>query len=173
MVENDLIKIGFISKAYGFKGDLKFKLEVHSKSVIFHDFVWIYINGKPVHYFIESTNNKKNSLLIKLENVDDEETALKLKNSSIFCEKKIFNTFFEKEESLDDLIDFSVEDLLKGNIGFVDTILKNTIQPTLVLMFQEKEILIPYTDDIIKEIDMENKSIIIEAPEGLIEMYLS
>lgn len=38
--------------------------------------------------------------------------------------------------------------------------------------FNGKEILIPAVDEFFKEIDRQNKTIYIEAPEGLIDIYL-
>lgn len=173
-MEKEFIKIGYISKAFGFKGELKFALNVASLSKDFPAFVWIYIDGKPVPFCIEkvAVQNDLNGIL-KLEDINEEATAMSLKNKSIYCEDAIYDTYFEREDSLEQLIGYTVIDKEKGDIGEVVQIIENTLQPNLVLAFQEKEILIPYTDAIITHIDDKKKTIHINAPDGLIELYLN
>lgn len=168
----ELTKIGYIAKAYGFKGDLKCTLDVEVLADELPPFLWIYLEGKPVPFSLDNISVHNNSLVLKFEDIDSEEQAMRFKNSSIYCETHLFDQYFEKEESLDDLIGFAVNDQNKGDIGMVDSILENQIQPTLVLLYEEKEILIPYSEDIILDIDEENKIIKINAPEGLIDLYL-
>lgn len=168
----ELNKIGYIAKAFGFKGELKCTLEVATLNHKLPDFLWLHLEGKPVPFFVENTSTHNNALIIKFEDIETEAQAQLLKNTSLYCEKKIFDTYFEKQESLDDLIGFEVFDKNKGFIGAVVSIIENSIQPTLEIMFHEKEILIPYTEDIILKIDEENNKIEIDATEGLIEMYL-
>lgn len=168
----DLTAIGYISKPYGFKGDVKVSLDVLLLEEVLPSFLFIYIDGKPVPFSVENMQLKNDSLIVSFEDVDDENTAQKLKNTSIYCLSKDFELFFEKEESLDDLIGFEVYDQNKGLIGKVDGVIENSIQPTLVLTFHTKEILIPYTEEIIKNISFEQEKIDINAPDGLIDMYL-
>lgn len=171
-MQKELIKIGYISKAYGFKGELKCSLEVECLSEDLPDFLWIYLDGKPVPFFVEEYSLSQGNLILKFEDLTTEEQAQKLKNTSIYCQDELFEDYFEREESLDDLIGFEVIDKNKGSIGVIDSIIENSIQPKLVILFEEKEILIPYTESIILSIDEEEGIIEIEAPEGLIEMYL-
>lgn len=167
-----LTKIGYISKAFGFKGELKCNLDVVTLSEKIPKFIWMHIDGKPVPFFVEQFDLNKSNLVVKFEDLDNEEDAKKLKNTSIYCQTDIFNDFFEKEESLEELIGFKVIDIQKGNIGVVESIIDNSIQPTLVILFEEKEILIPYAENIILSIDDDTETIEIDAPDGLIDMYL-
>lgn len=168
----ELTKIGYIAKSFGFKGELKCTLEVTNIGTELPAFLWLHLEGKPVPFFVEKTSIHNNALVLKFEDIETEAQALLLKNTSLYCEEKFFNTYFEKEESLNDLIGFSVSDQNKGNIGIVDSILENSIQATLVLLFEDKEILIPYSEDIILEVNESAKTITIDAPDGLIDLYL-
>lgn len=168
----DLTKIGYLSKPHGFSGELKSNLDVLMHSDQFPKFLWIYIDGKPVPYFVEKAALQKSNFIIKLEDVNSEEDSMLLKNTSIYCEEKLFKQYFEYEESLDDLIGFEVEDILKGYIGKIASIIENAIQPTLVLSFEDKEILIPYTKEVVIDVDFDKQKLKVEAPEGLIDIYL-
>ena len=42
----------------------------------------------------------------------------------------------------------------------------------LLLILDGVEILIPINDEFIKEVDRKNKTIVVDTPEGLIDLYL-
>lgn len=168
----DLTAIGYISKPYGFKGDVKIALDVELIQEELPSFLFVYIDGKPVPFLIENMEQKGNAFIVSFEDIDSQNLAEKLKNTTIYCESKVFEHFFEQEESIKDLIGFAVYDQEKGAIGEVVDVIENNIQPTLVLAFLTKEILIPYTEEIVNEVSFEQKSIYINAPNGLIAMYL-
>lgn len=171
-MQKELTKIGFISKPFGFNGEIRCALEVNPISDELPKYIWIYIDGKPVPFYLEKFHIHNSTLILKFEDVSDEETAYSYKNTSIYCELDLFDDYFEVEENLDGFIGFKIEDINKGEIGEVISIIEHTIQPTLVLEFNGKEILIPYTEEIIKDIDEELEIIKINAPEGLIDLYL-
>ena len=59
-----------------------------------------------------------------------------------------------------------------GNIGVIGDILELPHQSLFQVQHGEKEILIPIVDDIIQKVDRKKKVLMIEAPAGLIEIYL-
>ena len=71
-----------------------------------------------------------------------------------------------------EVIGFSVVDKEKGNIGICKEFIDISRQLIMQVEFEDKEILIPAVDEILKELDREKKIIYIEAPEGLIDIYL-
>ena len=71
-----------------------------------------------------------------------------------------------------EIIGFNVVDEEKGNIGKIREIYDNMTQPIMAIDFGEKEILIPLIDEVIKQVDRQNKTIHIKAPQGLIDIYL-
>lgn len=168
----DLTKIGYLSKPYAFKGELRCTLDILLLSEEFPKFIWLFLDGKEVPFFVEKASFNKQRFVLKLEDVSDEETAMKYKNSSIYCETKEFEKYFERASSLDDFIGFQVIDKNKGNIGKITGIIENSVQPTLEIYLEGKEILIPYNEDIVISINEKKKTINIYAPEGLIDLYL-
>jgi 16S rRNA processing protein RimM len=67
---------------------------------------------------------------------------------------------------------FQVVDQNHGNIGVIDDILELPHQSLFQIRHGEKEILIPIVDEIIQKVDRRKKLLLIEAPAGLIEIYL-
>jgi len=70
------------------------------------------------------------------------------------------------------LIGFGVTDLKHGYIGQITQLLELRGHSLLQIDSDGKEVLIPYRDEIILSVDELRKTLHIEAPEGLIELYL-
>jgi 16S rRNA processing protein RimM len=67
---------------------------------------------------------------------------------------------------------FRVVDESYGDIGVIQTVIEYPAQPLFQIMKGDKEILVPVIDPVIKKVDRENKTIYIDAPNGLIDLYL-
>ena len=118
-----------------------------------------------------------------LENIDiksDESALLKLRDISFdkaakYIGLSLYLPFDPSEQlipSSPQLIGFKVIDKKKGDIGIVAEIIEKQMQDLLEIHYNDKQILIPVDKSIIKKIDIENKTIHINAPEGLIDLYL-
>jgi len=70
------------------------------------------------------------------------------------------------------IIGFEVIDAMHGNIGILEDILERPEQEILQINNMGKEILIPLADEIFTKIDLKKQQLFIDAPEGLIELYL-
>ena len=57
-------------------------------------------------------------------------------------------------------------------VGKVKEIIEYPTQSLIQIIKDDKEILIPIHEDIVKNVDREGKKICIKAPSGLIDMYL-
>ena len=75
----------------------------------------------------------------------------------------------EKENKIERILDFEI---IENNkiIGKVKDYYEKKIQPLIVTEIEQKEILIPYDNNIIKKIDYKKKKIFVELPKGLLEI---
>ena len=71
-----------------------------------------------------------------------------------------------------EVIGFEVEDKRLGFVGEIQSINDSSAQPLFEVLNDGVEILIPMIDHFLVKIDRENKKVIMDLPEGLIEMYL-
>ena len=81
--------------------------------------------------------------------------------------EKTGNDFYSHE-----VVDYLVVDEEKGELGKVNEIIEYPTQSIIQIIRDGKEILIPIHDDIIKDVNRDEKKIYISAPSGLIDMYL-
>jgi 16S rRNA processing protein RimM len=169
-----LTTIGYLSKVHGYKGSLKAELEVFviEKSQ-YPEFLWINQHGKPVPFLIEKFSEQDaDTFVIKFSDVNSEEQANLLKGETLYCEEALFDEYFEEPESLEYLKDYSVIDSKNGYLGPIIDIMENTFQPNLVVSYQNKEVLIPFTEELIVRIDDKKKEVILHIPDGLLDIYI-
>ncbi len=174
MKKEDYFQLGYISKLHGIKGLLYIFLDVDNpenyKKI---ESVFLDIKGKLIPFFIEKIELKNNNYAIaKFQDVDSVEAASELVGSELFLPLsnlpvKTGNHFYFHE-----VIGFEVIDANHGNIGFIEDILDLSYQSIFKIKFETKEILLPINNKIIKKLDRENKTFLVEAPAGLIELYL-
>lgn len=164
-------EIGYISKTHGLKGHVILRL--NGTLQIDEDIksVFLDLGGSQVPYFIEECRPNNNGYILKLETIDTVDTSKKLIGKKAFA---LPDFILEDEESLNEFIGYAIIDTRLGNIGNIsevdektDNVIIKVIHPTGV------EIILPFNDDFIVEIDDDMKTIAFNAPEGLIEMYLN
>ena len=57
-------------------------------------------------------------------------------------------------------------------MGVLESIIDLSVNPLIQVMNGTKEVLIPLLDDLVKKVDRDNKILHINAPSGLISLYL-
>ena len=71
-----------------------------------------------------------------------------------------------------EVLGYQVIDKLEGEIGLIKQIFNYPNQDFIVIMKDEKEILIPINNEIISKVDRVNQLISVELPAGLLDIYL-
>ena len=169
---DNLKVLGTVTRSHGLKGF--FKVNIHSAGM--HPIekdepVFIQLQGGPVPFFVEECSAASHDVwTMKLEEIDSLEAADKFVGKEMLMQEASFVGI--KTEATNELVGFRVEDFKKGDIGLVSGILETAQHPVLEIDFEDKLILVPWVDAIVKEIDMDARTIKIEAPDGLIDLYL-
>lgn len=174
MDSKDFYLLGYVLKPTGNKGALN--IQIDSDDPTYYQNlkeIYIDINGQLIKYRIRSISISESKAKVEFENIDSPELAKLLQGRSLYLPidylPKLNNTQFYYHE----VTGFEVYDAVHGLIGNVQSIIDQTSQAILQIHFKDKEILIPITDEIIKKIDRKQKRLHIEAPEGLIDIYLA
>jgi 16S rRNA processing protein RimM len=173
MNKNDFFYLGRIVKAYGKKGELNVVLDTDNPENYKNlKSVFLDLKGNLIPYFIENIQIKNNKAIIKLKDILTPEIAEMFVNAEIFLPLDQLPKLTGNKFYYHDIIGYTIIDKTYGSIGKVEKVLDLPQQAILQIKYKNKEILIPITDEIIKIVDRNNKQIKIEAPEGLIEIYL-
>lgn len=170
--------LGYTSKVHGKQGELIAKLDVDNPDKYNKlESVLVRLNKNDnslIPFFISHAQVLNNGTVkLKIDDINDVVQAELLVGKELFLPltklpKLTGNKFYYHE-----VIGFQVIDALKGSIGEIFNVLEFPQQAVLEIKnAQEKEILIPITDQIIKTVNRAEKTIEIDAPEGLIDIYL-
>ncbi|AVI50903.1 16S rRNA processing protein RimM [Pukyongia salina] len=174
MQKKDCFFVGKIVKKYSFKGELLVKLDTDEPEQFLEmESVFVEKHKNLIPFFIDSLSLHKSELLrVKFEEVDSEEDADSLLGSELYLPLNLLpqlsgNTFYYHE-----IIGFSVNDVNFGTVGTISGVNDSTAQALFEIERDGKQILIPISDEIIDKVDRKAKTIHIQAPEGLIDIYL-
>jgi 16S rRNA processing protein RimM len=174
MLKKDCFYLGKIVKKYSFKGELLIKLDTDEPE-IYEDLesVFIDLRNNLVPFFIESSQFHKSELLrVKFEDVDTEEDADALIKCDLYLPLEFLPKLDDDKFYFHEIIGFTVEDVNFGKVGIVKSVNDSTAQALFEIDRDGIEILIPMNDAFIKKVDKKKKLIIVDTPEGLIDLYL-
>ena len=125
--------------------------------------------GETAPLEIEKFWFQKNCVVLKFKNFDSIEAAESLRGFEI-CVPESEAVELEDDEFFDwELEDCRVETVDGERIGRVKEVLRTGGTEILVVAGAAKEFLIPFAASVCTEVDVENKLIKVDAPEGLLD----
>ena len=167
-----MFTIGKIINTHGIKGEVKVK-QITDFMERFNVGSVIYLidtNEQIIPLEIASVRTQKDYLLIRFTGYDSINEVESFKGLMLKIKNEQLTPLNEHEFYFHEIIGCTVSDLCGTKIGVVDSILTPGANDVWVIKDdQHKEFLIPYIQDVVKEIDVENKQITIEPMEGLLE----
>ncbi|MDD7884520.1 ribosome maturation factor RimM [Flavivirga sp. 57AJ16] len=174
MRKEDCFYLGKIVKKYSFKGEVLAKLDTDQPELYENlDAIFLNLRNNLVPFFIERSQLHKSELLrIKFEDVDEEADADAIMKSDLYLPLDLLPKLEGNKFYFHEVIGFTVEDVNYGKVGTIKAINDSTAQSLFEIDRNGIEILIPMNDEFIVKVDRENKTIIVETTEGLIDLYL-
>ncbi len=174
MTTNDCFFFGKITKTHGLKGELTIKLDV-ANPADFKDLRYLLIEdkGNLIPYFIEYQKISGDKMFVLFQDLKTIEQAVSFMGKAVFLPNEMMPELDDDEFYYKEIIGFKLIDATKGEIGAISDVLEYPTQAVIQVMKDGKEILIPIHDDIIQKVDKKAKTLNINAPEGLIDMYLN
>ena len=164
------LEIGQIVNTFGIKGFVKVTPWVNDITR-FEKLKKVYIKTKNEKKVLEIEEVKyhKNMVLLKFKGIDTIEQAEILKNSYLEIERKDAIQLEEGTYFIADLLGAEVYSDEDVKLGIIENIY-NTGSNDIYVVKNElgKSILLPGIPDVIKEVDIENKKIIVHLLKGLI-----
>jgi len=174
MRKEDCFYLGKIAKKFSFKGEVLIYLDTDEPE-LYEDMesVFVEFNKNLVPFFIENSNLHKGDFLrVKFEDVDDEAEADAIMGCEIYLPLNMLPKLEGNQFYYHEVIGFEIEDQRLGVFGKIVSINDTSAQPLFEVVNGNVEILVPMIDQFLVKIDRENKKVIMNLPEGLVEMYL-
>lgn len=174
MRKEECFYLGKIAKKFSFKGEVLIYLDTDEPELYENmESVFVEFNNNLVPFFIENSSLHKNDFLrVRFEDMESEEEADKVLGCAIYLPLSILPKLSGNKFYFHEVIGFEIEDKRLGVFGKIVSINDTSAQPLFEVVNGEVEILIPMIDKFLVKIDRENKKVIMDLPEGLVEMYL-
>lgn len=173
MTKDTCFYVGRIVKTHGLKGEVTLRIDNEQFDEVEElNYFLLDVNDRLIPFFIENITFHSNKSFILFQDLKTLESASQLVGTNVYLPLELLpekegNDFYSHE-----VVGFLVVDEEKGELGEVKEIVEYPTQSLIQVIINEKEVLIPIHDDIIKHVDREGKKLLVKAPDGLIDMYL-
>ena len=174
MRKDDCFYLGKIAKKFSFKGEVLIYLDTDEPEM-YEDLesVFVEFNKNLVPFFIENAQLHKNDFLkVRFEDIDNEDKADELIGREVYLPLSMLPKLEGNKFYYHEVIGFDVVDNRLGNIGKIVAINDSAAQPLFEIDKDGIEILVPMIDDFIVEVSRDKKTIFLNTPEGLVDLYL-
>ncbi len=173
MKKSDCYELGRVTKTHGIKGEVNILLDVDDVSEYDEmDSVFLEINEELIPYFIEKINILPNQTIVQFEDIDTFEKAKSIVGASLYLPLEVLPELEDDQFYYHEIVGFQVIDTKLGKLGVVDTVYSMQVQDLISMIYKEKEILIPINDAIVLSTNKELKTINVDLPDGLVDLYL-
>lgn len=174
MRKEDCFYLGKIAKKFSFKGEVLIYLDTDEPELYENmESIFVEFNKNLIPFFIENSSLHKNDFLrVKFEDVDNEEQADEIIGSEVYLPISMLPKLEGNKFYFHEVIGFEIEDKRLGVFGKIVSINDSSAQPLFEVVNGSVEILVPMIDQFLVKIDRDNKKVIMDLPEGLVEMYL-
>lgn len=164
---HDIYCIGTIGKPHGVKGEVNFRFvdDVFDREDA--DYLFLMVEGIAVPFFIEEYRFRgEETALIKFEDIDTQQQAAALTGCEVFYPRG--NVEEDAPVSWASVVDFELFDnatqRVAGRIAGVD-------DTTINLLFElDNGQLVPATPELITHIDVGQRRVSMDIPEGLLDL---
>ncbi|HKL09107.1 MAG TPA: ribosome maturation factor RimM [Bacteroidales bacterium] len=172
MNKEDHYLTGSILRPFGTKGEviLKFKNDIPEKIKKLES-IFIEVDGKLVPFFIYTLREKSaDTVLAKLEGVDNEMKLKELIGADFYLSPQQIKRIDYLIEEFIDITGYEVKDQYNKHIGHVLEFVDIPENPLLKVKTSAAELLLPANDDLIIEVDDDERYILLNVVDGLSDL---
>ena len=157
--------VGEIVNTHGVRGELKV-LPLVDDIADLSDYTYYFINDKK--YYTESVRFHKDFALIKFKDIDDMNLAESFKGKFLELPREDLKPLPDGMYYICDLVGLKVFDEKLGELGTINEVFNTGSNDVYVVEFKGKPLCIPVLDGVVKDVDLENGTMKILLPDGLL-----
>jgi len=168
----DCEKVGYFKKTHGVFGELVLEYEPQFEvSIENADRLFVELDGLLVPFFVMEDGFRfktENSAIITFDGLETEKYAKRMVGSSVYLFK---NEIIEMSDELfeSQFENYMLTDEKLGELGIIEQIDNYSGNIVFTVNYLGKELLVPFNEDFLIEIDKKKKLIKLALPEGLVE----
>ena len=166
--KEDCYKIGRLGKAHGVRGEVSFQFDDDIFDRVDADYLVLELDGILVPFFMEEYRFRSDTVcLVKFCDIDTQQRAQELTGTDVYFPRALAEEVADVP-TLSQLVGFNLIEADSGQVvGRIATIDDQTQN---ILFELEDGRLIPANDDLVTDINTDNKTITMNIPEGLLEI---
>lgn len=167
---DDCRVIGKIGKPHGHNGAVKLILNPDCDTDLNIDEpVFLLIEGKPVPFFMLECNEMANPPILHFEDINNPEEAKEIQSLPVYAPKNRVEADFDFDPN--ELLGYTVMDNNQV-VGSLIEISDSGLQQLMHIDCRGTEVLVPFQPELILDVIEDEKQIIMNLPEGLLNLYL-
>ena len=175
ITRDELIAIGHYNKPHGVAGELSATVDVDLEVLRGLSCLVSDIDGIFVPFFVNAIRPKSvDTVLLTIDGIENEKEAARLVNRDIYALKRDYQQESIDADAdgypLDFFIGFKLRDSDGSRVGEITDVDEQTENAIFVVDRDGSEIMVPATDDLIVEFDVDNKLMVMDLPEGLLDL---
>ena len=173
---DDCYQLGYIVKPHGLKGEVQIFIDSDDPQAYQNlELVFVQQGQQLVPFFIESISIRSEKAIVAFEDICRIEEAAPFKGLKLFLPLAALPELKGDEFYLHELEGYQVIDSAsKAVLGKIWNVLEMGSQLTLVLEHESgKELLVPYNNEVKKELNKVKRTLTIQLADGLVDLYLN
>lgn len=170
--EDEVYKIGTLTKTHGIGGELNFVFTDDVFDRADAEYLICRMDGILVPFFMEEYRFRNdNTVLVKFEGIDNEEQARRMTGVDVFFPKALTTEPSEDEYTWNYFTGFSVTDEQHGPIGYIESVDDSTVNVLFEIRGTDNsEILLPAHEEFITAVDHRKRVLTVRIPDGLLTL---
>lgn len=175
ITRNELIAIGRYNKPHGVAGEISATIDVDLDTLQGLSCLVTDIDGIFVPFFVNACRPKsQEAVLLTIDGIDNENEVSRLVNHDIYALKRDY-----RQESLDSdadgfpldyFIGFELHDSDGQRVGEITDVDEQTENAIFIVDREGAELMVPATDELIVEFDLDKKVMVMDLPQGLLDL---
>ncbi|MCE1198203.1 MAG: ribosome maturation factor RimM [Marinilabiliales bacterium] len=175
MQKEDYMAVGTILKPHGLKGEMVIETDARFEDTLYEaECILVETEGELVPFFPNEEGvhfRTDTQCTLTFDELDSAEAVRP------YCGCRIFLPVVEvaptgDREELDQLIGTLVTDKTHGQLGRVIQVDDFSGNIVLTIDYKNREVLVPLTEELIEQYDPDKRTLDLDLPSGLIELYL-
>ena len=175
ITHEELIAIGHYNKPHGVAGEISATVDVDVEVLQELSCLVSDMDGIYVPFFVNACRPKSlETVLLTIDGIDSEQEAAKLVNRDIFALKRDYRQISDDTDAdgypLDFFIGFELQDSDGTRVGEISDVDEQTENAIFIVSRDDEELMVPASDDLIVEFDLDKKVMVMDLPQGLLDL---
>lgn len=176
MIKRDeLIEIGRYNKPHGVAGEISATIDVDINTLRDLSCLVSDIDGIMVPFFVNSCRPKtQETVLLTIDGIENEKDVSRLVNNAIYALKRDYQRESLDADAdgypLDYFIGFELRGIDGQRVGEIIDVDEQTENAIFIVDCDDRELLVPATDELIVEFDLDKNVMVMDLPQGLLDL---